>query len=134
MILSDDDVKERMESPLNLLNRLRTTVNRASVQNPTQHPSLPPSADALIENLEDKLKGSTRSKAAAILHSAMDELTSRMHEVQKPERLATIATEMSKILANQEDKNGKNVTNSQIIIYAPQIQSLDNFEIIDVVE
>lgn len=135
MILSDDEIQERIESPLNLLNRLRSTVDRRPNSHPTQHPSLPPSSSDIIPDLEDKIKNSsTRAKATGIMHAAMDELKLRMPEVQKPERLAQIATEMSKVLANQEANGGKTGITSQIIIYAPQIQPLDNFDIIDVTE
>jgi len=85
MILNDDEIKERIESPLNLLNRLKSTVNRRSI--PTQHPSIPPTAEDLVDNLEDKIKNtSSRSKASGILNAAMDELSLRIREVQKPEK------------------------------------------------
>jgi hypothetical protein len=132
MILSDDEIKERIESPLNLLNRLKTTLNRAV--HPT-HPSLPPTAEEIIPDLQEKLKDTTlRSKASAILMSAMTELQSRIPEVQKPEKLAQIAREMSSVISNQDNKPAANIQNAQIIVYAPQIQSLDNFDIIDVAE
>lgn len=139
MILSDDEIQERIESPLNLLNRLRSAVHRHPIGSPTPFipsiPSLPPTAESLIDNLEDKIKiSSTRSKATGIMHAAMDELEKRMPEVQKPERLARIASDMSRVISNQDTKGGGGTINSQIIIYAPQVQPLDNFEIIDIVE
>jgi hypothetical protein len=65
----------------------------------------------------------------------MDELARRLPEVQKPERLAQIATEMGRVISATEDRrNGGGISNSQIIVYAPQVQALDNFKIIDVAE
>ena len=136
MILSDDEIKERIESPLNLLNRLKSNLSRAiHPSNSSQHPALPPSAGDIIDDLDDKLKNtSTRSKAAGILNAAMDELKIRIPDVQKPEKLAQIAAEMSKVISNHDNKPNSGVTAGQIIVYAPQVVSLDNFDIIDVAE
>jgi hypothetical protein len=136
MILPDDEIKERIESPLNLLNRLKTSLNRTSGGLPsTPIPGIPPTSDEIIDNLEDKIAhNGTRSKAAKILNSAMDELGKRIPEVQKPEKLAQIAREMSQVISNHDAKGTGGEKLSQIIVYAPQIQSLDNFEIIDVNE
>jgi hypothetical protein len=134
MILSDDEIQQRIESPLNLLNRLKTAVNRRPSSQSHQHPALPPTAEDIVEDLEDKIKNaSMRSKAVNILNSAMDELGKRLPEIQKPERLAQIAREMSQVVSNQDNKPQTGHT-SKIIIYAPQVQSLDSFDIIDVVE
>lgn len=138
MILTDEDVQERFESPLNLLNRLKTTLNKVSSNiGSIQHPSLPPKAEDIVADLEDKLKhSSTRTKATSILMAAMTELERRLPEVQKPEKLAQIATEMGRVISATDDarrNNGGNI-NSQIIVYAPQVQKLENFDIIDVAE
>ena len=136
MLLSDDEIKERIESPLNLLNRLKSTLNRTiHPSSSSQHPALPPSAEDIIDDLDDKLKNtSTRSKAAGILNAAMDELKIRIPDVQKPEKLAQIAAEMSKVISNHDNKPNTGNTVGQIIVYAPQVVSLDNFDIIDVAE
>jgi hypothetical protein len=140
MLLNDDEIKERIESPLNLLNRLRTSLDRLSspVPRPThsQIPSLPPSASDIIPDLEDKIaNNSTRSKAVGILNSAMDELSKRIPEVQKPEKLAQIAAEMSKVVSQQDSKNtGDSFKTAQIIVYAPQVQNIENYEVVEVTE
>jgi len=129
MLLNDDEIKERIESPLNLLNRLKSSLASHS---PIKIPALPPTASEIIDNLEDKIKNtSTRSKASNILNAAMDELQKRISEVQKPEKLAAIATEMSKVISNHDNKPNSGGIQSQIIVYAPQVQSLDSFDIID---
>jgi len=141
MILTDDDIKERIESPLNLLNRLKKVTGNSplpSLPAPipiTRHPALPPTSDQLIDNIDDKIaEASARSKAMNIMLSAMDNLQARIPEIQKPKELADIASNMSKIIANQSQANNNRGTTSQIIVYAPQVQKLENFDIIDVTE
>jgi hypothetical protein len=136
MLLNDDEIKERIESPLNLLNRLRSSLNKSlnGTTNKTIHPSLPPKSEDIIDDLENKISNSSaRSKAMGIMISAMDELKARLPEVEKPEKLAIIAHEMSKVISNQDTKATGHST-SQIIVYAPQVQSLESYEIIDVSE
>lgn len=137
MILSDDEIKERIESPLNLLNRLKNSLQRTI--NPSSGSanivSLPPKSSDIIENLEDKIaKSSVRSKATSIMVSAMSELQSRIPEIQKPEKLATIAHEMSKIISNQDAGGGVHGIHSQIIVYAPQVQNIENYDVVEVNE
>lgn len=137
MILNDDEIKERIESPLNLLNRLKTSLNRTiAPHTPVQIPTLPPpSSSEIIEDLEEKISHSTvRSKAVGILTAAMDELKIRIPEVQKPEKLAQIAAEMAKVVSHQDNRNQGDKALSQIIVYAPQVQRLENYEVIDVPE
>jgi hypothetical protein len=135
MILNDDEVKERIESPLNLLNRLRSSLGHVTHKHGTSVPALPPKADEIIDNLDDKINNSAaRTQAMDIMLSAMTELKAKLPQVEKPERLATIAHEMSKIITHQDTVRGGSQYNSQIIVYAPQVQKLDDYEIIDVVE
>lgn len=136
MILSDDEVKERIESPLNLLNRLKSSLSNAAKIGVHSHiPCLPPKSSDIIENLEDKIKNSSaRTKAMGIMTSAMDELQRKLPEVQKPEKLAEIAHQMSKIISSQDSSGASSSIHSQIIVYAPQVQNIDNYEIIDINE
>jgi hypothetical protein len=134
MLLTDNEVNGRIESPLNLMNRLRLA-SHSSKSDTQRHPSLPPSSNEIIEDLEDKIKyGSIRSKAKNIMISAMDELATRLPEVQKPERLAAIAAEMGKVISSTQIKVDESSRNAQIIIYAPQIQTEEHFETIIVNE
>lgn len=139
MILDNTEIQQRIESPLNLLNRLKRVSN--SHQNNynqnsipiNQIPSLPPTSDQLINDLEEKLKyGSIKSKAANIMIAAMDELSLRLPEVQKPERLASIAADMGKVVASQTAKAEETNRIGQIIIYAPQLISEDRYDVIDI--
>ena len=144
MILNDDEIQERIESPLNLLNRLKNATKRGSIQPfgspissdqiPVDIPTLPPKSSDLIDDLESKIVNATaRTKAMSIMVSAMSELQQRLPEVQKPETLARIANEMSKVISNQDNKPVANQM-SQIIVYSPQIQPLENYEVIDIKE
>src|SRR5215510_8223239 len=135
MLLPEKDVLERLESPSNLLNRLRSSLNpRGSAADKIHIPSLPPTADEVISNLEEKITtGGLKSKAAAIMSSAMDELKVRMPEIHKPERLATIAASMGKVISEIESKQSPVDDNhAKIIIYAPQIVNEETFNVIDI--
>ena len=145
MILNDDEIAERIESPLNLLNRLKkingsSSAVKKSIDSPSlpsiRSPFIPPSSSDLIEDLDDKIaEAASRKKATAIMNKAMNELDIRIPEVQKPETLAKIASDMSKIVSNQAAaSSASRGATSQIIVYAPQIQAIDNFEVIDVKE
>ena len=130
MILDEIEVKERLESPLNLMNRLKSLTSHKSNENII--PSSPPSSEQIIEDLEEKLAfGSIKSKAASIMISAMDELKLRLPEVEKPEKLAAIAAEMSKVVTAQNDKSNKEGNrNNQFIIYSPSFINEEHFETI----
>lgn len=130
MILNESEVIERLESPMNLLNRLKTVTN----SHKPSHPSLPPTSSEIVDNLEEKLAyGSIKSKAAGIMVSALDELKNQIKTVDKPKELAHIAEQMSKVINSQENKNGDSSTKiGSVIIYAPQIMSEDRYDVIDV--
>lgn len=123
MILSDKEIQERIESPLNLLNRLRESVK-------PRIPSLPaPDSKEIIEDLEEKIAiGTVRSKAAAILTSCLTELNTRIRDVQKPEKLAQIAAEMNKVLQTRSEKEDQK--QAQIIVYSPQVVNESQFNTI----
>lgn len=133
MILPETELKERLESPMNLLNRLKTAINphRGSA-NSTTHPALPPKAEDIIPDIDQKIGvGSVKNKAINIMTKAMTTLETRIEEVVKPEHLARIASEMGKVVSGLEQKEqGPNV--GQIIIYAPQVMSERDFDTIDV--
>ncbi len=99
MILTDEQVQEKIESPLNLLNRLRKTTE-------IKIPSLPaPKSSDLIPDLDDKVKhGTIRSKAADIMHAALGELALSVTSV-KPEKLAQIIREMNQVVTSRENQD-----------------------------
>lgn len=135
MLVNDDELKARLDNPNNLLNRLRNLTNP---HKKNIIPALPPTADDVIADLDDKIANSTtKSKATNLLNAAMDELHKRLPEVSKPEKLAAIAADMSKVVNNSTLKNPveeNDRSTPQIIIYAPQIVSEEHFKVIDIGE
>lgn len=137
MILEADEIEARVSSPLNLLNRLRAEVKRASdivsipseVQ-PSSSISSVPTVDNLVENLEDKLnKGKAVSGAKALMAESIDRLRTRLIEVDKPTDLAKIAVEMNKIVNGSEFSN-KNQANTPIVIWKPEVHNEAHYETI----
>lgn len=121
MVLTDEEVKERIESPLNLLNRLK-----AASASPTRSPSLPPTSEEIIGDLEDKIKvGKIKNEAAVIMADSLRELKANISNC-KPEKLAEIAERMNKIVSSASERD-KEKTN-QIIVYAPQVINESYFE------
>ncbi len=130
MIINETEVTERMNSPMNLLNRLQAANGHKRNQTPII--SIPPSSSDIIDNLEEKLSyGSIKSKAANIMIAAMDELQKRLPETQKPEQLARITESMSKVV-NAETVNEKTdkLHGPQFVLYAPQFHEETHYEVI----
>lgn len=122
MLLTDDDVQERLESPLNLLNRLRIA------SRPSHIPCLPSSDDLGLnsQTISDKIAvGKLRETAAGIMASTLAELKIRIPDIQKPERLAQIAKDMNAIIQSRENENK---IPPQIIVYAPQVIQENHFQ------
>ena len=130
MLIPESEALERLESPSNLMNRLRAIVNPHSK---TVIPTIPPpTASDIIPNLDEKISyTSTKQKAMAIMNSAMNELQNRLPEVQRPEKLAAIAAEMGKIVIAQNNQSITDNRIGQIIVYSPRIVSEEQFETVD---
>ena len=133
MLLAETDALERMESPLNLLNRLKSATSPKNIH--SLIPSIPTDVSDIVDNLEKKIQaGALKSKASNIMSAAMDELLVKLPEVSKPENLARIASEMNKIVNAEQAKSGDDNRVGQIMIYAPQLVSESHFDIIDAKE
>jgi len=135
MILEETEAIERFESPLNLLNRLkselRTPHRNASSANIVSQ--VLTSTD-IIPNLDEKLsQGSLKSKAASIMNSALDELQIKLVDIQRPKELANIVESMSRVITAQNEKIEAD-NRPQILIYAPSQVSEEHFETIYVKE
>lgn len=125
MILSDEEVKERLQSPNNLLNRLRN----ATTPKPTPIPCLPPTTKDLDldKDIDEKLAvGKLRETAASIMALSMEALKDKIGEIQKPEKLAQIASEMNKVVQSRKDDEKK--IPGQIIVYAPAVINENHFQ------
>jgi len=122
MLLSDEEISERIQSPMNLLNRLRKATEKVV------SPSLPsPKANDIIPDLDSKLIGNARQQAAEILDLTLKELKLRIPDIQKPEKLAQIADQMNKVLTSRPEKENEN-NGPSIIVYAPQTLQESHFE------
>lgn len=135
MILDNNEADNRLSSPLNLLNRLRA-VSPAGLDGLERKNSavvsLPPPVSELVEGLDDKLSDAkTLNGASAILAECIGTLRGRMGEL-KPEKVARIAGEMSKIVTSAKENNSKG--QQTVIIFKPNMVSEDTFEVIHVNE
>lgn len=137
MILEDEEIESRIESPLNLLNRLKKNLDRREngdhLRNTIQ--SIPPTIDQIVDDLEDKLKSgkdNIKSKATDIINECLDELKGRVKEI-KVEKLSSVAADMNKVIGDKNDDGDKR-KHPQVIIYAPQHRTESYFETIVVNE
>ena len=134
MILDDEEIKERMESPINLMNRLRKASTSRNI--PSMPDYKPPTSKDLIPDLDEKLNqikdGNLRGKAADIMSAALRELEIRIPDVNKPQELTRIVDTMNKVLMSRQDKEESKA--AQIIVYAPQVVAESAFEVITVNE
>lgn len=135
MLLEDEELKQRMDSPLNLMNRLRNATNpRAAHNSHNIIPALPPSSDEVIEDLEEKITtGTIKGKAQRLMSDALDIMKERLVGVDKPEKLAKIAESMAKVIDSTEPRqNQGDKPAAQIIIYAPSMMTEDAFGVIEI--
>lgn len=140
MLLSDSEVTTRLESPENLINRLKQKMRAVGIQSAVLPPhertkasvvTAPPSIDELVDNIDGKLAlTSLQDKAVEIMRKSMDELSVRLNEVTRPEKLANIAADMGRLVQNvREQRNQTN--NIQVMVYAPQLRTEESFDVID---
>lgn len=149
MILSDTEITTRLESPLNLLNRLRAITNSNSgkhnlpfcppaANHKTNIIGFPPTVDEIVEDSQGKIKLSlAHNQALEILSQSMTQLQERLPEVEKAEKLAAIANDMNRIVNNINDARRARAGDDrrvQIVVYAPQIVAEHEFEVIEVRE
>lgn len=160
MILDDKAADSRLNSPDNLMNRLKAIKEKASPSvvlppasqekkealpfkkssrsSPALIPAIPPTAEDLIDNLEAKiLYGQAHEQALNLLVNSLGRLNERIEEVEKPEKLSSLAIDMSKILSSikeaQSDHN-RDGNKVQINIYAPQFREVHEYETIQLTE
>jgi len=131
MILEEAEAIERFESPLNLLNRLKSELRsprrNASSTNIVSHEV---TSSDIIPNLDEKLsQGSLKSKAALIMNSALDELQVKLSDIQRPKELANIVESMNRVITAANEKIEAD-NRPQILIYAPSQVAEEHFETI----
>jgi len=132
MILTEEQIQVRIESPMNLLNRL----NSLGSAKKNIIPCMPPKITDVMKDVDEKLasqSNSAKHKALDIMNAAMDELKIRIPEI-KAEKLAAVAGEMNKIVNAENNKNRDGVNMPQIIVYSPTFNQETNYETIHVSE
>lgn len=130
MILSDEELTNRIESPMNLLNRLK---NETASHSKPRIISIPDSKE-IIPDLDEKLQfGSAKSKAMNVMNSALDALAGKIPEI-KAKELAAVAANMAKVIDSTQVKNQDSVRQAIVIINSPQLVSEDSFEVVDAQE
>lgn len=139
MILDAEDTNVRLESPLNLINRMKFLgtqkeksleifgIKEDKLEN--ESPLMPPSADKLILDLESKLKlGTAHDKAVDVLHDSVVMLHANLHNVDKIDKLSRIATDMGKVIANIDEIRQGRKTNAPVIIFKPITVTENHYE------
>ena len=144
MILTEEEVNIRLESPGNLINRMRAISNNSNamslfgVSKTSQSESriLPPSVEQLIDNAEGKIKlGVVQNSALEVLNQSLNELKLRLPEVDKVKDFSTIAKDMNAIITQVNESSRINNTEAnQVIIYKPIINVESNYEVIHLSE
>lgn len=135
MVLDDIEVSSRIDSPDNLVNRLRALTKPASGVNKLNGliPSLPPTADDVIKDLDDKLAGSSiKSKASKLLIDTMNQLEMNLDSATEPSKLARVAESLNRIIDSHTPKKENTATIGQVIIYTPTVREEKEYPIIDV--
>lgn len=125
MLLDDKDIDKRLTSPNNLMNRLASVT-----KTPARVVSIPPKAEEIIPELDEKLKsGNAKAKALSVMHSCLDQLRNKIEEVPV-QRLATIAENMNRIITASEERSKD--LNVQVVVYRPQVTDERDFDVIDI--
>jgi len=147
MLINEEEVNARMESPLNLFNkfkvahRIKGSFPIVMPEESTEVATIPtvpvvPRVDDLIHNLDDKIKfGKIQQGAADIIQASIDQLKLKIEEVDKPEKYAVIANQMNGIITSINTARSQNHNHGnkvQIMIYAPQLKTEDAYEMIEV--
>lgn len=89
-------------------------------------PFMPPSVDSLVENIEEKINLRLAEEGATgVLLDSITQLRLRLNEVESPNQLSKIASDMGKIVIginrNETDKKVNNF--NQVIVYKPIMTS-----------
>ena len=132
MLLEKDEIDKRIESPLNLLNRLRSHKQAPrEAANVYNIDKVMPDIDTRLREAKNSRKPDVGEKAIDIIMSAMDELKDKIPEIQKPEKLSSVIRDMSQVIKNTESEKeaGSNV---QFIFKVSGVNKESDYEVIDV--
>lgn len=133
MVLEESDVISRVNSPLNLFNKLAAL--RESTRN-SRAPivSIPPTAKEIIPNLDDKLTlHNVKGKAISIMNKCMDKLDDNI-ELMPVKSLGNTVKQMGDAIKALEPEDKKEKLEVQFIVYQPELKKLQDFQVIEVSE
>lgn len=154
MLLTDDEIQDRLESPLNLMNRLKEISGKKEKvsylpekeKKPVKEddddfnnqslapvsdslPFQPPSIEELIDNFENRIRaGQIVNSALEVMQTTVDQLRVRvLDDDVKPEKLSRIAGDMSKVIDSfRGEKKGSNP--GSIIVWKPIMVNENRYE------
>ena len=162
MIISNKEAANRLDSPLNLINRLKNVTNlskrndamqlftgprQGSQQfNPFEKPQTPPvevpekeepSLDTILENSESQIKlGLSHDRSLDLLVRSVDLLATKLDDV-KADRLPSVITAASKVVESirrERSEASKNNKDREVHyhFYTPEQKKVSDFEVIEV--
>jgi hypothetical protein len=119
-ILADTEVVKRVESPLNLFNRLRKTTSDTK----TVIPSIPsPKSDDLIPDLDKKLDiAGSKCKALSVMNKVLTRLENEVEGIDT-KRLPTVVAQMANALKSMEPDRAESDNRVQFVIYSPTVMT-----------
>ena len=128
MILDTNELNERLNSPNNLLNRLKemTKVKTSEssmnlfvpsepVRGNNSTPFMPNDSDikSTLDEIDDELRdGLIKNTAKTVLGNSLVHLSRSLGNIENPVNYARIATDMGKLLVNMETANKSGDTNN----------------------
>lgn len=172
MLINNNEAEKRLNSPLNLMNRLRRespssrsarnamslftkkddssnsfnpfSRSETSISVPETKVITPevvnengsPKLDDILDNAEDKVKMKLiHDNALDVLSASITQIKTRIPEINKAEKLADVATKMSKIVNDiRAERKGDDGKTKQVHLhfYTPERKKLDEFESVEV--
>lgn len=94
-----------------------------------------PKLDDLVPDALDKIKiNLAQATALDVIQTSLDDLRMRMGEIDKPEKLARIATDASKVINNLRPKEESGPTRGSVIIYKPIVANIADYRTVKAVE
>jgi hypothetical protein len=151
MIINNDEAAKRLNSPLNLINRLRETKSnakakaamsifippKAGIEPKLNDESDAPLLDQILENNEAQISlGLAHDTALKLLTSSISSLATKLDEV-KPDKLPAAIMAASKVVESIRRERNEALKNNKdrevhYHFYTPEQKVLTDYEVIEV--
>jgi len=108
-------------------------VSRPGGNSRVEIPSLPPSVESLVEDLEEKLRTARiDSSVLEILDTGLTQLKYRLDDVESPKELARILREMSQVRGSIKESEhlSKGHAKGNVIIYKPVMVQENHYDMV----